>query len=468
MPAEPPFHRAGSFWVERVHGEHWPTMLHPATAALMTGLQQLAWSQWLAPQALIGLQLRQAWALLRYAASSVPFYQSRLPEALLHAPSPPSMETWRTLPILTRQELISAGESIVSTKLPAHHGQVGWTQTSGSTGEPVRVLTSSLTQHFWSLFVLREQEWHLRELAGTLAVIRPNSKTAPPPAGAVYPDWGAFGKLAKTGPAVLLDISAQTEVQLAWLGTHDPHYLLTFPTNLAMLLEKSAASGFRPGRLKEVQTIGEPVPPELREACRQLWSVPLVDAYSSQEVGYMGLQCPRHDHLHVQAENVLLEVLDESGQPCPPGVVGRIVVTALHNFATPLIRYDIGDRGELGPSCPCGRGLPVLTRIVGRSRDMVILPSGGRHWPLVGVYSFRTVAQIRQYQIVQESLTTLRARLVVDAPLSPLQEQALAEVIGKAIGHPFVVVFEYPTVIERTPGGKYREFICAVEPAAGP
>lgn len=181
----------------------------------------------------------------------------------------------------------------------------------------------------------------------------------------------------------------------------------------------------------------------------------------------MGLQCPLHEHLHVQAENVLLEVLDESGQPCPQGVIGRIVVTALHNFATPLIRYDIGDRGELGPPCPCGRGLPVLTKVVGRSRDMVILPTGGRHWPLLGVYEFRTVAQIRQYQIVQESLTTLRARLVVDSPLTPSQEQSLAEIIGRAIGYPFSVVFEYPTSIARTPGGKFREFICAVEPATG-
>ena len=77
--------------------------------------------------------------------------------------------------------------------------------------------------------------------------------------------------------------------------------------------------------------------------------------YSSQEVGYIALQCPENESYHIQAENVLVEILDDDGLPCEPGEVGRVVVTALHNLATPLLRYDIGDYAEVGSPCSCGR-----------------------------------------------------------------------------------------------------------------
>ena len=123
--------------------------------------------------------------------------------------------------------------------------------------------------------------------------------------------------------------------------------------------------------LREVRTLGEASTPDLRALCREAWGVPLVDVYSAEEVGYIALQCPEHEHYHVQAESVLVEILDERGAPAPPGETGRVVVTDLHNFAMPLVRYEIGDYAEVGEPCACGRGLPVLRRIVGRVRNML-------------------------------------------------------------------------------------------------
>ena len=76
-----------------------------------------------------------------------------------------------------------------------------------------------------------------------------------------------------------------------------------------------------------------------------------------------------------------MEVLDNHGRPCKEGETGRVVLTDLHNFTMPLIRYEIGDYAEVGPPCACGRGLPVLARILGRSRNMLTLPAGDRIWP---------------------------------------------------------------------------------------
>jgi phenylacetate-CoA ligase len=181
-------------------------------------------------------------------------------------------------------------------------------------------------------------------------------------------------------------------------------------------------------------------------------------------VGTIALQCPVSGLLHVQAESLIVEVLDAAGRACKEGEIGRVVATDLHNFATPLIRYELGDYAEVGPACPCGRGLPTLKRVLGRARNMVVLPDGTRHWPLVGFHSFREVGQILQFQLIQHDLERIEMRLVTDGKLAASSEQRLAEIVQNALGHPFRIELCYVEgELERSPGGKFEEFISRVE-----
>ena len=95
---------------------------------------------------------------------------------------------------------------------------------------------------------------------------------------------------------------------------------------------------------------------------------------------------------------------------------GRLVVTSLHNLATPLIRYEHRDHVEVGTPCSCGRGLPTIARILGRTRNMLTLPDGRQHWPLTGFMAFREIAPVRQYQFVQHTREEIEVRFVVDRP----------------------------------------------------
>ena len=178
--------------------------------------------------------------------------------------------------------------------------------------------------------------------------------------------------IVRTGPAYTLSIHSTTDQQAAWLQRCNPEYLLTYPSNVMALMQHSQQHGWRLNKRARC-TFGEIVEPHVRAACQRIWNVPLVDMYSSQEVGYIALECPDRDAYHVQCENVLVEVVDEAGHACQPGEIGRLLVTTLHNFAMPLIRYDIGDYAEVGEACECGRGLPVLKRIVGRPTQYVDL-----------------------------------------------------------------------------------------------
>jgi phenylacetate-CoA ligase len=196
---------------------------------------------------------------------------------------------------------------------------------------------------------------------------------------------------------------------------------------------------------------------------REVLATPLVDFYSSQELGYMALQCPESEHYHVLSDSVVLEVVDEQGQPCPPGEPGRVLLTSLHNYATPLIRYDIDDRAVLGERCGCGRGLPVLKQVLGRSRNMISLPDGGSKWPNLGFRAMMDVADIQQFQVVQRRLERLELKLVLSEPLLADQERQLKEVLRRYLEFPFEVEITYHAHIPRAASGKYEDFLNLVE-----
>jgi phenylacetate-CoA ligase len=439
-----------------VGGMNWPALPAPPAASMLATLFQLDRSQWLAPDELRELQYRQLGLLLRHAYETVPYYRSRW-RGLYDAAVPLTPEAFTRLPLLGRADLQSNFETLKSNRLPPEHGGVEESRTSGSTGMPVRVLRTGLIEHMWRASVLREHAWHRRDLTGKLAAIRHGVEQAE------GDGWGpATDSVMATGGVATLPVGTDVLAQLEWLEKFRPDYLLTYPTNLAELARQSLARGNRLPGLREVRTMGELLPKETRDLCREAWGVSVVDAYSANEAGYLALQCPAHEHYHVQMEGVVVEVLDEEGMACSPGKIGRVVVTTLHNFAMPLVRYEVNDFAEVGAPCPCGRGLPVLTRIMGRSRNMLRLPGGGSLWPTLPQRAMAQLAPLRQFRLVQHSLTGIEMQLVTDRPLTGDEEVALRDALHARLHYPFDVRFARVERIERGANYKFEDFVCQV------
>ena len=186
----------------------------------------------------------------------------------------------------------------------------------------------------------------------------------------------------------------------------------------------------------------------------------IVHNYSTAEAGYLALQCPEDErHFHVCAETVLLEVVDAQGRACAPGEVGRVLLTPLHNFAMPLLRYEVGDEAEVGPPCPCGRGLPVLRAIVGRTLDRLLLPDGSERRAELRHYRLARNPRVVEYQVVQRSLERIEVLLVVTSPLDAQEEDALRALAREEVGEGFRIDLTTVDSIPRTPAGKLRPFM---------
>ncbi len=424
-----------------VHGIVWPSVPEAAARAALAIADELERTQWWSPDELRRHQELQLASVTQHALASVPHYQG--------------LDAAR-LPMMTRAQIVAAGDRLLSRAYPSTHGRTQEVVTSRTSGAPVRVRGTGVIGALHAAIALRDHRWHRRDLHASLAALR-YAPNAPGPDGITGRGWSAAtAQLAPDAPTAVLSVVGTTlDQQLAWLVRTNPAYLLVYPSVLHGLLRRIRDTGTTLSALREVRTVGELLAPATRALCREVLGVGVVDMYSAQEVGYIALQCPDHEHYHVQSERLLVEILRDDGTPCEAGEVGRVVVTDLHNFATPILRYDIGDLAEVGPRCPCGRGLPVLTRIVGRSRNLLTYPDGRVTFPVFTV-ACREAAHYEQIQLVQLATDRLRARVVPDGPLD---HDALIAALHRAFGYPFAIEVEEVAEIARTPAGKLEEFV---------
>lgn len=438
-----------------VSGISWPEFPNSRDAIVLALQHQLDESQWRDPELHQQHQFRQLEALIRHAVNTVPWYEDRFAGVPQHDEGWLDFAAWQQLPLLRRADIQEAGPALVSREIPKDHGHPFDIKSSGSTGRPIAVKGTGVTAVRFLANQLRYHRWHRRDFSATMAALvylRDAQRKA-----AENNQGMPWNFTRNAGLMMFYDINAPVDEQFAWLWKQNPTYLVTYPSNLRELLRLSQESGAKIPKLQEVLTLSEVVDHRLRVACREVWGVSIADSYSAQETGWIAMQCNEHPEYHVQSESLLVEILDVQGARCQPGEIGRVVITDLHNFATPLIRYELGDYAEFGLPCACGRGLPVIRRILGRTRNLVSLPTGERHWAMLPV-KFRADTRIRQFQLVQKSPTRMELKLVADRKLTRAEEEQVSRQVEDNFGYPFAVQFTYCKTIPRSAGGKYEDF----------
>ncbi len=438
----------------------WPALPELFGAAMLALQYQFEESEWWPAETMLERQFEQLRKLLGHCATRIPFYAERLARAGVRDLAEIDLESWRRIPILTREDVRAQGAALVAPRDPDGHGQRRPFATTGSTGTPIRGVQTQLTDLYWEAVTLRDHLWHGRDLKARLAVIRypmNDAQTAPQGVRAHAWNQGVAAAFAN-GPSRMLDVNRPVPDLLDWLLAESSEYLLVYPSVLRELLRESHRRRAAPRGLRGVITFAEQMPPGLREQAARQWGARVQDIYSTTETGYMALQCPERPHYHLQSEVCFIEILGDDGRPCGPGEIGRIVATPLHNYAMPLLRYAVGDLAEVGMPCACGRGLPVLRRILGRVRNMLRRPDGTTIWPDVTALFEETEHPIRQFQVVQTSAARLEVRLVCDPPLTQAAEEHYRAQLRANCGFDVEVGFRYVPAIARGPGGKYEDF----------
>lgn len=442
-------------------GLDWPPLVEGPAATVLALVRQLEASQWFDAETLRQRQFAQFGLLAPWLTEHSAAFARRLAAAGLDAEALSSPEGLADLPPVERR-WFQQEEGVFCDSVPTGHEPIGENVTSGSTGEFLRIRRTRPNQLVWLAMVMREHGWWHTDFSVPLLTARAPGK------GIVdHPGWGPPASLLfDTGPARSLTVSMTGDQLYDQVEETGAGNLVIYPNALRTLIDAAERRGSRPATLRAVRTVGERVDGTLRQRAREILGLEIIDAYTCQEAGYIALQCPDSGLYHLMAEALIVEVLRGDGTPCGEGETGRVVITDIHNHATPVVRYALGDFAEVAGPCPCGRGLPTVSRVVGRSRNLVRRPDGSRVWPSTGGFGpegFLLKVPILQFQFVQTGNERIELRLVTPRPLTAEEERYIVERARKSLGHPFDIQLRY--FEERLPlpvSGKFEDFVCLV------
>ena len=449
-------------------GQRWPVIPDPGLSQIWAAYQALDRTQWLEPAELQRQQLVQFRELLDHCRRHVPFYREMLTRLGLESASVQSLDDLRTIPLLSRRTWQSEFERFRAEKLPPGTVELDEDRTSGTSGVPVRVLKTNVFYVWWLALYLRDLEWSDLRPEGTMASIRATLKTGEALerllGGERMPSWSPILEpLLEGGPLYGMDLRQDPRRQLEWLAEVNPDYLLSHTSNLELLAGMLGDEPRRFPRLRAVQAVSETLTDEARRKIETAFAAPVRNLYSSAEAGYLASPCPSGQGLHVHAENVILEVLDERDQPCLPGQTGRVVLSVLHNFLTPFIRYDIGDLATLAPEpCSCGRGLPLLEHVQGKARPMFVVAGGRRKHASALIPLITTIGAHHQHQVVQRTADEVLMRIVPSRDWSPSHAERMLQAVREFFEGAADVRLEVCQRLEPLPGGKLQSMICEV------
>jgi phenylacetate-coenzyme A ligase PaaK-like adenylate-forming protein len=279
------------------------------------------------------------------------------------------------------------------------------------------------------------------------------------------PDYQGLGELIRWFSSVLgvkfLSTAMPFREQVDALARLKAISVYAFPHSIDGILRTLEETGQILPSLRLVMCGGEVVDEPLRERTRRQLGLQLRDNYGSTEA-FLAFQCPAGSY-HVNAEHVLLEVVDEAGGACAAGQMGRVLVTTLQNYLMPLVRYEIGDYAiSARGGCACGRTLPLLGRVVGREVNLFRRPDGSlmSGWSAVG--TLRNLPNLKTFQLVQKSNLQFCVRYAADRPLTRDDEAAVRSNFRNDLWELVEVTFEHVTQIERAASGKFMLTSCEV------
>jgi len=389
-------------------------------------------------------QQNQLQNLLQHAAQRSEFWRKRIGTRKINDIS------LLDLPILTRGEV--AKQVATEGSLLPSGGAISVEKhaTSGSSGRPVQFFVSEMNSHYNTVRTIAQYFMEGRDL--TLNRTRLQGKQSNKNGFTVKKteSWlGPLGSFIRSGINKHIeyfhpDINLlRKELECDSIG-----YLIAPPRMVEMMLQYIDAAVMKRAGMVMWIPLSEPVDPKLRETFASL-NIPVCANYSSEEVGMIGSECERFPgNYHVVTSNVIIEVSRDDPIDLGDKPLGRVLVTHLHSYATPFIRYDIGDAASLADRCSCGHDGPTVSDVYGRSKALLKHPDGRVSAFYIRDYRLRNVTNFDEYRIRQIDVKTIVVEIGGRQSLTSDEIAAFINLIKRVAGGDFEVRVEPVSKIE--------------------
>jgi len=438
-------------------------------------LERLQANQWLEADELAELKWQKLKSLLLYTFENVPFYRELWKAHGVDPRKFRELSDMKHLPVVGKPELIKAQNE--EGFLLSRRNDYQYVQTSGTTGARFRV---PFTFHDF----VKKYAGYLREYYAT--DWRLGKKSAALHYSG-HPEFGGRfdGNEIRDSHSLVRRLafgiahrrivlhpysdgqSGNDQFARDWyerLSRYQPYLLETMDFNLLALDDFIARNELKPLSIPRMFVLGT-LGSGLKERLEGSFNTEIFDRYGPHEVEGIAYACHVHDGMHIAADTVHVEVLDDSHNPLAPDETGSIVLTDMDSRLLPLIRYRIGDEGRLfDRPCTCGRGFPLMSELDGRTRDVYVMRSGKKVPPADIASKLQDIESIALFQVIHEGANGVTARVV---PRNQSGFDAIAERVKsqleKLLGGNETIAIELVDKLELESNGKF----CFVKNVAG-
>ncbi len=418
---------------------------------------ELEKTQWWRKDDLDQLRLTRLRTLLIHAQNHVPYYSKLFSEISFDPKEINSLANLSRLPLLTK--------SVIRThlaQLKADNAQgLARFNTGGSSGEPLIFYIGNKRVSHDVAAKWRATRWWDVDIGDREIVLwgSPIELNAQSRARAIR------DKLMRTKLLPAFEMSEQKlDEFLQEIRCTRPRMLFGYPSSFALLARYAESKNMHMDDLgiKVAFVTSERLYDDQRKQIELIFGCRVANGYGGRDAGFIAHECPSGG-MHITAEDIIVEIIDEHGMPLPSGSSGEVVVTHLATGDFPFIRYRTGDVAILSDkSCSCGRGLPLIQEIQGRTTDFIVASDGTYMHGLALIYVVRDLPGVLQFKIIQENINTTRILLVTDATFNKALINTIKSAMMLRLGQDVRVHVEIVTHIAKEASGKYRYVISHV------
>lgn len=420
---------------------------------------QLEKTQWWSREQIEQLQLARLQHLLSHAQANVPYYRILFAEIGFKPAEISSLADLKRLPLLDKAKIRNNVDALKSTKAQ----KLARFNTGGSSGEPLVFYIGNERVSHDVAAKWRATRWWGVDIGDPEIVV-----------------WGSPIELSaqdnirvlrdRLFRSKLLPAFEMSEQKLATflreIRSHRPKMLFGYPSALSHIARHAEKIGMQMDDLGiEVAFVtSERLYNDQRQQISKTFGCPVANGYGGRDAGFIAHECPA-GNMHITAEDIIVEIVDQQGIPLPAGQSGEIVITHLASGDFPFIRYRTGDMGSLDDKpCDCGRGLPLIKEIQGRSTDFVVAQDGTVMHGLALIYILRNLPQISAFKIIQENLKLTRVRIVSESRLDSVISEMIRREFQSRLGQNVEIVIEQVAEIPAEKSGKFRYVVSKISP----
>jgi phenylacetate-coenzyme A ligase PaaK-like adenylate-forming protein len=419
-------------------------------------------SQWWSPEVLARYRLDRLRQFLTEAGVHVPYYRRLFDETGFDSSSLKGLGEIARIPLLDKRLIRANVDSLKSDRA----GPLKRYNTGGSSGEPLiffmgRDRISHNVAAKW-----RATRWWGVDVGDSEVVVW----GSPIELGAQDRLRALRDRLFRTTLLPAFEMSpSKLDGFIDQIRSIRPRMVFGYPSALAHIARHAARTGRRLDDLgvSVVFVTSEMLYADQRAAIARAFACSVANGYGARDAGFIAHECP-NGGMHISAEDVIVEIVGADGIPVTRGDVGEIVVTHLATGDFPFVRYRTGDLAALDArGCPCGRGLPLLKDIQGRTTDFIVAQDGTVMHALALIYVIRDMPGVEQFRIIQHDLDRTEVQLVATSAFSAEHERKIVTDFRSRLGPSVTIEVRRVDRIVPEKSGKYRHVESRIPLAGG-